>query len=361
MPFEPLSRRTFIAGLGTMAATCALFPEFAFAVTSAEKQAEADAVRAQLVPLQADLETASEAYYGALAEEEAAQTAMDEAQVQIDSTTAQIEDLQDKLAARATEMYTNGSTNVLDLLLGAATFQEFTNNWYILDRWNQQDNKLIGDVKVKREELAQAKEEFEKQKEIAHAKAEEAADIKAEVEAKINVATELMNSLDAEARQLLEEEQAAEAARQAAEAAAAAAAAAAQVGMAGVVATGSASYHPVPSYGSVVDYAMSRIGCPYVWGAGGPEAFDCSGLVQWAYAQVGVSLPHQSESLYATATNRVPVSEARPGDVLYRPGHVGIAVSSGGTTYVHAPTFGGLVRDTDSLAWSGFTCALQFS
>ena len=111
---------------------------------------------------------------------------------------------------------------------------------------------------------------------------------------------------------------------------------------------------------AVVGYAMSKIGCPYVWGAEGPDAFDCSGLVRWAYLQIGMSLPHYTESLFASATNRVPVSEARPGDVLYRPGHVGIAVGYGGVPYVHAPTFGAYVRDTDALSWSGFTYALQF-
>ena len=108
------------------------------------------------------------------------------------------------------------------------------------------------------------------------------------------------------------------------------------------------------------DYAMSRIGCPYVWGAEGPNAFDCSGLVRWAYLQVGISLPHQSEALYNCASWRGPVSEARPGDVLWRSGHVGIAVSYGGSHYVHAPTFGAYVRDTDALSWSGFTHALRF-
>ena len=107
-------------------------------------------------------------------------------------------------------------------------------------------------------------------------------------------------------------------------------------------------------------YALSRIGCPYVWAAEGPDAFDCSGLVTWAYRQVGISLPHQSESQKAAASYVGSVSEARPGDVLWRYGHVGIAVSAGGSHYVHAPTFGAYVRDTDSLSWAQFTNCLQF-
>jgi len=85
-----------------------------------------------------------------------------------------------------------------------------------------------------------------------------------------------------------------------------------------------------------------------------------SGLVTWAYRQLGIELPHQSEAQMARATRVVSVSEARPGDVLWRYGHVGIAGGYGGTPYVHAPTFGACVRNTDSLSWSNFTNALQF-
>ena len=71
-------------------------------------------------------------------------------------------------------------------------------------------------------------------------------------------------------------------------------------------------------------------------------------------------MPHQSEAQYAAAARVVSVSEARPGDVLWRYGHVGIACNSGGSHYVHAPTQGAYVRDTDPLSWSQFTNALQF-
>jgi len=80
----------------------------------------------------------------------------------------------------------------------------------------------------------------------------------------------------------------------------------------------------------------------------------------WSYRQIGIRLPHYTGSLYEVADQRVPVSEARPGDVLWREGHVGIAVGYGGVPYVHAPTEGAYVRDTDPLSWSDFTCALRF-
>ena len=85
---------------------------------------------------------------------------------------------------------------------------------------------------------------------------------------------------------------------------------------------------------SVVGAAYSRLGCPYKWGAAGPNAFDCSGLVQWCYAKAGKSLPHSSGALASCGT-RVSISSAKPGDILWKPGHVGIYI--GGGKYIHAP------------------------
>ena len=371
-----LSRRAFIGGAVMLGAASIVAPTTAFAATAAEKQAEADAVRNQLVGLQADLEAAADSYKQALDAQEVAQAAMEAEQVKIDEANGKIADLQDKLGTRARSMYRSGSSSFLDFVMGATSFEEFTQNWDLLNKMNENDGQMVDETKTLREELQASKDEYARQEKIAADKAAEAKVIQTEAEAKVAQATELVNSLDAEAQALLAEEQAAAARAAAEQAAAEEAARQAQNNNNGYNAPSSNNnntYVPpvynngggggggsVGNYGSVVDYAMSRIGCPYVWAAEGPDAFDCSGLVRWAYLQVGISLPHYTESLYACAKNRVPVSEARPGDVLYRPGHVGIAVSYGGSHYVHAPTFNAYVRDTDPLSWSGFTCALQF-
>lgn len=373
-----LSRRAFIGGAAALGATSLIIPEFAFAETAAEKQAEADAVRNQLVGLQADLETAGENYYAALDEQESAQRSMEEQQVKIDETTEEIEGLQDRLSTRARSMYRSGSTTFIDFLLGASSFAEFTQNWELLNQINANDADLVDQTKAAREQLQAAKDEFARQEQIAAQKAAECKQIHDEVQVKVQNATDLMNSLDEEARILLEEEQAkaaAAAAAQAQEEAEAAAAAAGGNGGGnqggggndggGNGGGGSTIVYPggggsAGDNSAAYSYACSRIGCPYVWGAEGPDSFDCSGLVTWAYRQLGIELPHQSEAQMARATRVVSVSEARPGDVLWRYGHVGIAGGYGGTPYVHAPTFGACVRNTDSLSWSNFTNALQF-
>ncbi|MFI6869544.1 C40 family peptidase [Nocardia sp. NPDC050406] len=88
-----------------------------------------------------------------------------------------------------------------------------------------------------------------------------------------------------------------------------------------------------------VDAALSKVGAPYVYGASGPNAFDCSGLVQWSYAQAGVDLPRTSYDQLATGTP-VSADALQPGDIVsfYGGGHSGLYVGNG--EVVHASTSG---------------------
>ncbi|WP_294578497.1 C40 family peptidase [uncultured Thomasclavelia sp.] len=113
---------------------------------------------------------------------------------------------------------------------------------------------------------------------------------------------------------------------------------------------------PSNNYGnSVLSAAYSRLGCPYKWGAEGPNAFDCSGFVKWCYAQVGVSLPHSSSALKSAGT-QISISNAQPGDILWKSGHVGIYIGNG--QYIHAPQTGDVVK-ISSVSSSGFVCAIR--
>ena len=94
--------------------------------------------------------------------------------------------------------------------------------------------------------------------------------------------------------------------------------------------------------GGVVAAAESRVGDAYVWGAAGPSSFDCSGLVMWAYAQVGISLPHFSGAQYADTTH-IPMSELQPGDLVFfaNPGeHVAMYIGGGQIVEAADPAIG---------------------
>jgi peptidoglycan DL-endopeptidase CwlO len=94
--------------------------------------------------------------------------------------------------------------------------------------------------------------------------------------------------------------------------------------------------------GIAVRAALSRLGSPYVWGATGPDRFDCSGLTQWSYARAGI---HLDRTTYQQIYDGIPVarSQVRPGDLVFpSAGHVQIAI--GNNLVVEAPHAGATVR-----------------
>jgi peptidoglycan DL-endopeptidase CwlO len=93
-----------------------------------------------------------------------------------------------------------------------------------------------------------------------------------------------------------------------------------------------------------VQAALTRIGSPYSWGGSGPNAFDCSGLVMWAFQQAGVALPHSSQAL-ARGGQPVDMSQIQPGDVVnYYSDASHSAIYIGDGMMVHASTYGTPVR-----------------
>ena len=84
----------------------------------------------------------------------------------------------------------------------------------------------------------------------------------------------------------------------------------------------------------IVEYAKSKLGCKYVWGATGPNTFDCSGLTSWCHKQVGISIPRTSGEQRKSGTS-VSKENAKLGDIVCFDGHVGIYVGNG--QMIHAP------------------------
>ena len=108
---------------------------------------------------------------------------------------------------------------------------------------------------------------------------------------------------------------------------------------------------------AAIAYAKSKIGAPYVWAAGGPWAFDCSGLTSAAWAAAGVSIPHYSKSQYNYGT-KIPFNQRQPGDLIFwsdsgsASGIYHVAISLGGNSMIEAPAPGYSVHITTIWGWS---------
>ncbi|MFG3011728.1 NlpC/P60 family protein [Streptomyces cinerochromogenes] len=114
---------------------------------------------------------------------------------------------------------------------------------------------------------------------------------------------------------------------------------------------------PTARAAAAVAYAYAKLGSPYVWGATGPNAFDCSGLVQAAYRSAGISLPRTSYA-QINAGRRVSRTELQPGDLVFfysGISHVGIYVGNG--QMIHAPNPSAPVRlaPVDQMPFAGAT------
>ena len=118
---------------------------------------------------------------------------------------------------------------------------------------------------------------------------------------------------------------------------------------------------PVPANGragTAVEVAMAQLGDSYVWGAEGPNSFDCSGLMLYAWGKAGVSLPHSSKA-QASEGRRVSKSQLMPGDLVffYSPiSHVGMYIGNG--RMVHAPRPGKPVK-TDPIDQMPYNTAVR--
>ena len=342
-----INRRTFVGGAAVLGASACLLgtnPLQAFAEpTAADKQAEAEAALDKLNAMQQQLDMASNDYYAAQQAQEEAQAKMDECQGRIDEANEQITALQGQLSERARSMYRSGSSTFIDLLLGATSFQSFVSSWDLLNNLNENDAEMVQQTKDLKAQVEAEQAEYAEQERIAAEQAEQARQVKEEAEQLVAETQAIYDNLSAEAAELLEQEQAAR------EAAAAAAAQAAieeeqrqqqqqqNNGGGGGGSTSGDSKPQTVTGNVVVDRAYSKLGCPYVWGATGPNTFDCSGLV-------GYCLTGSTSRLGTTYTfmGWPRVSNPQPGDICTSSSHCGIYI--GGGQMIHAPHTGDVVK-----------------
>jgi len=331
----------------------------------ASKRAEAQAVMGEIQSLDASLERAIEAYDLANTKLDRIRGDLRTNENDLHIARVNFKRAQQALARRPVEIYTaDGGDTTLEVLLGSTSLDDLLNRIDTENRVSSQDARIVREVIRIRHEIQKREVRLKKAKQEQAAVVAERAAARASVERQLGQRRALLSSIKGEIAQM----QAAEAARQAQLRRAAEAAAAAQQQTASAnalsstvapIGGGGGSTGPPPppsSHGGVVSIAMQYLGVPYVWGGASPSGFDCSGLVMYVYAQVGVSLPHSSYAQYGYGSP-VSMSQLQPGDLVFFNGlsHEGIYV--GGGSFIHAPHTGDVVKISSLSGWYSSTFA----
>ncbi|MET0608756.1 MAG: NlpC/P60 family protein [Gaiellaceae bacterium] len=266
---------------------------------------------------------------------------------------------QQHIAKRLRALYINGdSAGAIEVVLGARSLDDLLDRLDIASTVGGHDAKVLKAVRQFRNEVktrrAKLRDDRTRQAQIVSERAER----KQWIEGQLDERQRLLSSVRGEIARMEEAERQrqAELERQARARLAALSAARAverqqslELGYAspstsddsGVVSTSPA---PPSRYGGAVGIAMQYLGVPYVWGGSSPSGFDCSGLVSYVYAQLGVSLPHNAAMQYSQSGVFVSRGELQPGDLVFFDGlgHMGMFI--GGDQFIHAPHTGDVVK-----------------
>ncbi|MEU9729996.1 NlpC/P60 family protein [Streptomyces sp. NPDC048002] len=282
-----------------------------------------DDPRAEVDRLYEEAERATEAYNRA---DERADSLREEVGLSRDRIARQqerINSMREALGSLAGAQYRSGGLDPSLALLFSDDPDDYLDKASVLDRITVRQAGELKDLQDAMREIAQDRAEASRKLGELERSRKAVAAHKRTVEGKLAKARALLNALPSAERAAFDR--------------------ASRSGRAGMPEPGSA----VPASGraaTAVAAVRSALGKPYVWGANGPGGFDCSGLMQWSYAQAGVALPRTSQG-QRFAGAQVPLSQAQPGDlVTYRSdaSHVGMYVGNG--QVIHAPYPGAPVR-----------------
>ncbi len=376
---------TFLASVALLAALLTLVASATANPSIQSKRAQAQAVLAQISQSDVELERAIEAYNYANVQLGQIDADLNSNQRHLVVAQESLGAAQVHIADRLRALYVNGDGGgAVEVILGAKNLDDLLGRLDMVQRVGDQDSKVLGDVKQFRKEVKARRAKL-KSARVAQARiVAQRVSQKRSIEGQLAERKRMLAGIQTEIKQLQAEEarrqaqivadaRARLAAQQRAEAVAPVQVAAVTAGdfssaldagggSADVLDTGGSSADlgipaAAPSqYGGVVGIAMQYLGVPYVWGGASPSGFDCSGLVQYVFNQVGVSLPHHAASLFGYGT---PVSESdlQPGDLVFFNGlgHMGIYI--GGGQFIHAPQTGDVVKISNMSDHGGYVGA----
>jgi cell wall-associated NlpC family hydrolase len=286
-----------------------------------------DEVKAKVDALYEQAEAATEKYNGAKEKQEKLEKEISTLQDNVARGQEELNELREGIGLAASAQYrTGGIDSSLQLFLSSDP-DDYLDKASTLDQLSAQQVDSLKKIQGKQRDLAQQREEAaEKLDDLADTR-ETLGKKKKEVQAKLGEAQKLLNSLTAAEKAALtaEDDRATRASERSAL-------------EGGGPAVGGRT---AQAYAA----AQSQLGKPYVYGANGPNSYDCSGLTSWAYAQAGVTIPRTSQAQASYGTRIYSQSDLKVGDLVIFYGdlhHVGFYAGNG--QVLHAPRSGTVVR-----------------
>jgi cell wall-associated NlpC family hydrolase len=340
------SRKTV---LRLVVAAMLAIPSVAISVSSSSatpSKAQVEAAKAKLDALNRQLDQMVEQYNQAQVRLQQTQAKLLDAKQAKDAADAINARATSELSKRAVAAYT-GMGSQLDVLLGAASFTEFSDRLQFMGALAQDDADLAAQAQISSQKSQWAAQQYAQAVTERQATLNELANQKSQIQAGISDQEALYSQMSTSYKNAIAAQ----------EAAAAAAAASSSSGSSG---SGGGSVFVPPQNASAAQVAIaaaeSVIGTTYVFGSADPGVgFDCSGLVMWSYAQAGIALPHSS-AMMSEMLPRLSQSELLPGDLMffYSPvSHVAIYLGGGSMIDASHPGPGGEVA-IRSVYWQYF-------
>ncbi|MFF3749104.1 NlpC/P60 family protein [Streptomyces sp. NPDC002018] len=283
-------------------------------------------VQAQIDRLYEEATQATEKYNGAKEKADELREQVDNLQDTAARKQADLNDFRDRLGSIATAQYRSGGLDPSVQLFLSADPDAYLDQVSDLDRLSTQQADMLEQFQEQQRDLRQQRSQAAAKLKDLRDTREELGKKKNEIQGKLAKAQKLLNTLTAEERadRAAEEERANRSSERV------------ELGN-----EASASQRTAAAF----DAAKSRVGMPYVWGAAGPNSFDCSGLTSWAFRQAGVSLPRTSQDQANVGTRINSLSALKPGDLIIMRtdlSHVGFYAGNG--QILHSPKPGAQVR-----------------